>query len=201
MRGHYEYALSLAARYLAKSPPHADRGQIEGAALEGLCRAAKSYDPLRGVPFKNWAARRIIGQIHDDLRTTDHLTRTMRKKAQRQARGEMPDPQAKALLDGPVSLSQVATDGGMTCWTDMVADPSMDDAFNVLFTRISRTELRLMMEQLSPREKMVVALRFYEDMRLWQIAYALGISESRASQVEAKALKSMRVHLEERGLM
>jgi RNA polymerase sigma factor (sigma-70 family) len=41
---------------------------LSGAALLGLCQAARRYDPDRGVHFRPYAARRVRGAIKDECR-------------------------------------------------------------------------------------------------------------------------------------
>lgn len=53
---HVPYALRAAGRAKARWPL-ADLDELEGWALEGLCHAARNYDPARGASFRTWAFR------------------------------------------------------------------------------------------------------------------------------------------------
>lgn len=195
---HYEFTCRFAARFSARLPPFVDRGQIQGAALEGLCRAAKTFDPSRGVPFKAWAMRRITGQIQDDLRSTDHLSRTQRSKVRRAMRaGDKEDIrfQVPVSLDAPQfgernDVPYTRLDG--------LVDHEAEEEYHRAFPDFTSAQLHTLIDDLPPRERTVISLRFYEEMRLWQIALVLGVSESRVSQMEAKALHRMRANIQRR---
>jgi RNA polymerase sigma factor (sigma-70 family) len=58
----------LVRRFLARRPAWVDRDAIRGAANEALVRAARSYQPSRGVPFDAWAHQRITGAMLDEQR-------------------------------------------------------------------------------------------------------------------------------------
>lgn len=65
---HIPFALRIAGRYARRCPRAAD--DFEGSALLGLVRAARRFDPARGVPFKAYAGQRIKGEIRDHCRLT-----------------------------------------------------------------------------------------------------------------------------------
>jgi len=60
------------AKYVRRLPTHADRDAVRGAGLEGLCRAAKRFDPAMGQSaFSSYAYRRVVGSMLDECRTLD----------------------------------------------------------------------------------------------------------------------------------
>src|ERR1700683_3649245 len=44
---------------------------------EGLLRAARSFDPERGVPFRHWANIRVRGAVMDGVRASSSLPRSV----------------------------------------------------------------------------------------------------------------------------
>src|SRR5437870_2672848 len=83
---HVDRAFSI-ARWYGRRAHRAELSDLESAALEGLAKAARDWDPeapaLRrrkdGRPsFWNFAFKRILGEMRDELRRFDHLTRKQR---------------------------------------------------------------------------------------------------------------------------
>src|SRR5580704_442551 len=44
---------------------------------EGLLAAARSFDPMRGVPFRRWANIRVRGSVIDGIRSSSTLPRSV----------------------------------------------------------------------------------------------------------------------------
>lgn len=64
---HVDLARFLARQAMRRLPGHVRFDDLHSAALLGLTQAAISFDPARGVPFKNHAWRRIEGAIKDEI--------------------------------------------------------------------------------------------------------------------------------------
>ena len=73
----------LVGRISAKLPPHLDQQDLLSVAVVGLITAAERFDPSRGIQFKTFAEKRIMGSIMDELRAQDWLPRTLREKYKR----------------------------------------------------------------------------------------------------------------------
>lgn len=70
-----DFAKSLSRRLAMRLPGHVDVEELEADAYYGLLRAARSFDPTRGVAFRTYAARRIHGQMLDGLRERNQIRR------------------------------------------------------------------------------------------------------------------------------
>ncbi len=62
-----------------KFPKFISRDDILAAGYLGLVKAAKDYDEMFGVKFITYASHRIRGEILDELRKQDWLTRRSRE--------------------------------------------------------------------------------------------------------------------------
>jgi len=58
-----------------------------------------------------------------------------------------------------------------------------------------RDLLNRAMEQLTPRERAIMAMRFYEQMSQSEIARRLGISQMHVSRLQRAALEQLRKHV------
>jgi len=195
-REHYAYALRLYARYVRTLPGHIDQDAIRSAALEGLWKAARSYNGTTRVPFKNWSARRVIGQMRDEMRAQDHLSRRMRERLKGDEENKL-----KASPDLPVSLDELVAgghDGETITYSDVVSDTlAAEESIWEEASRLSEREVHRLMAELSESELRVVVMRYYENMLVQDVAKAMGVSESRVLQIETQALNAMRAAIAE----
>jgi RNA polymerase sigma factor FliA len=194
VEGHVALAGTLAARYLSRVPPSIDHDAVRGAAYEGLCIAANSFDRTRGVPFARWAARRIIGAMRDEMREQDHLSR--RARARSDPENHMFDPRfLKASPAPPKSLEELFSANGpgeeSLSLRDLIPDPHIQDP-SENGSSMTRGQLFGMVASLPDREFRVVTLRYFGGMRLSEIAKNMSLSETRVSQIEGMALSKLR---------
>lgn len=199
--------------------------ELVSAGAIGLMQAAASYEPSRGLTFSTYAVPRIRGSMLDELRRHDHMTRGARRKSRAIAAARETllhrlgrEPRTSELaaelsvsvqtlrqwevdVEGAVEVSLDVAPRAMRGETDAtaasaIADeraPSPDD----LLTQEQRVALlALAIRGLRPQERTVLALYFYEELTLQQIAHVLGLSASRISQIRAEALGKLRQHLE-----
>ncbi|NJK88856.1 MAG: sigma-70 family RNA polymerase sigma factor [Myxococcales bacterium] len=64
-----------------RMPASVDREYLFSAGMVGLLDALAKYDPNRGIAFEAYARIRIKERSVDELRSLDHLTRSMRRRS------------------------------------------------------------------------------------------------------------------------
>ena len=191
--------------------------------VQGLIEAFHSFDPNRGAKFSTYALPRIRGAILDALRAAHPLPRSLQKfssdvdraSAELHARlGRNPTKQelAKQMglsqkdflstlqtsnihvvsLDG---LAETAVNGNTEkLWEMADEDPTIDPDSRAQETMV-RKKLHEAVEQLPERERTIVHLYYMQSRSLKSIGRALGISESRASQLRHRAIRRLRTAL------
>lgn len=198
--------------------------ELLGAGTIGLMEALQTFDPERGMAFSTFAVPRIRGAILDDLRRRDRVSRSVRQKLNamrdaeeglRQALGREPAPAetAEALgidletLHGwrrlaestqEVSLDQrtgLDHERGETGSLEAVV-PTEDVSIDVSLERDDEiAAVRAALERLGERERLVLSLYYYEELKLHEIATILEVTESRVSQIRSSALRKLRERL------
>lgn len=153
--------------------------------MEGLCHAAASYDSARGVTFKSWATRRIVGAMLDQQRELDYVSRRDRDRIKS---GDL--SKFKAAPWVPISIDAPISETGELTIMDLI--PDLGDIPGDRVAPFSSEELNELMSALSDQQRAVITFRYFEDMRARDIAKILYISESRVSQVEDQALRKMK---------
>lgn len=187
-----------------------DRDDLYGFGMLGLIAAADSWDPSRGLKFSTYAYTRIRGGILDELRRMDFLPRGRRERVRsldevvsrlEQENGFKPTPEeiAKEMgvdldeVDGvllsAVSAMQTSLDEGPSeQLAALLGDPKSSDPVGSAEWEEMKLLLVKAIEELPERDKSVITLYYAEDLLLNEISGILGVSESRVSQIHARAL-------------
>lgn len=218
---HLPLVEQVLAGVAAHYPRHTDREELRQAAALGLVEAAARFDPGRGVPFDQWASRRIRGAILDAARALDFAPRTLRAAARdlEAARGALesllgreptPEELADAVgitgpdlvrLQGRLHRSLVLSldapcgqrDGTpVTLASSLVDDPERQP-FEVLEERELATYVRDALACLPDRLRQIVVGYFLEGTTSAVLAARLGVTKSRVSQLRTEALALMRL--------
>jgi RNA polymerase sigma factor FliA len=194
--------------------------------LLGLISAIERFEPEREIKFETFAITRIKGSIIDELRSLDWVPRSVRTKARQIEKANVKlehelhraptDQEMAEALDITVeefqeSLVRIAGSSVVALdelWT--VSDAS-GDRVSLLETiqdsqavdpaiEMDATEMRDRLSdaiaRMPEREKLVVALYYYENLTLREIGEVLGVTESRVSQLHTKAVLRLRSRLQ-----
>ena len=205
-------------------PRNVDHQDLYSAGVLGLLDAHAKFDPGKGVKFETYAVWRIKGAVLDQLRALDWVSRSMRRKArnldgitrkldQRLGRAASEEEVAREmkmsrgdfyrLLDHVRGAVLVSLDEGRSgedqepsTLADHLPDPNASDVEARLEEDQTRVVMLRTLDQLPEQERLVVSLYYYERLTLKEIGRALGISESRVSQVHTRAMSRLRLRLQ-----
>ena len=112
--------------------------------------------------------------------------------------------QLETLRQQPLSLDTPPGEDGKPSLSEVVADTSAVSAEGLGAILKARTDLAGVLEDLSDAERTVVALRFglngEDPLTLERIGRQMGLTRERVRQIEAAALKRLRVLLAARGM-
>jgi RNA polymerase sigma factor (sigma-70 family) len=190
------------ARWYGRRTRRADLSDLESAALEGLAKAARDWDPEvalqrkrpagRKRSFWSFACTKILGEMKDELRRLDHLTRDQRALVTEGANGELSieeeslsfiNPQEPMPLDATVS-SEGEDARPIVELIEEPRNPIDDFELRDAFCRAGA--------DLAQRELFVVVKREIEGFSNIELAEAFDVTEGRASQLRGAALEQMR---------
>jgi RNA polymerase sigma factor for flagellar operon FliA len=213
----------LARRIHERLPQHVEIEDLVSAGVVGLMDAFAKFDPAKKVQFRSYAQFRIRGAILDSLRTLDWSPRELRRKGRAveeairslTARlGHAPGEAEVALemelgleeyqqLLGDLKGLEIGTlhmerneDSGEEELAYVPGHPEDDPLFRCLRGELE-DRLADGIANLPDRERLVMTLYYYEEMTMREIGLALGVVESRVSQVHASAVVHLRAALKD----
>ncbi|MEA4896625.1 sigma-70 family RNA polymerase sigma factor [Bacillota bacterium Meth-B3] len=202
-----------------------NREDAEDMASQGvieLIACIDRYDVERGVQFDSFASIRVRGAMVDYIRKKDWVSRDIRKRlkriqqAEEQLRGELqrdPDDEelaermgitaeelAKARSDevnyAIVSFEETISDTGMTLM-DVIEDAQAHSPERRMLERDFTRHLARCIDELEEKERTVISLYYYEELKLKEIAFVLNLTVSRVSQIHSKALTKLKARIEQ----
>jgi len=215
----------VAGRMSSGLPAHVEEAELISYGLGGLITAIERFDLEREIKFETYAITRIRGAIIDELRTLDWVPRSVRARARQIERVNMKleaklqrvptdeemaaelgislDDFHEALLQISSStivaldeLWNVTDSGGEgVSLLDTLPDRRTPDPHVLVERSNLRERIADAISALPEREKLVVALYYYENLTLREIGEVLGVTESRVSQLHTKAVLRLRSKL------
>ena len=216
VRMHLPLVEHLARRFRNRGEPLDDLTQV---ATIGLIKSVDRFDPERGVEFSTYATPTVVGEIKRHFRDKGWAVRVPRRLQElrlslttataelSQQHGRSPTVHELAerlgiseeeVLEGLESANAYSTLSLDVPDTDdespAVADTlgAEDEALEGVEYRES---LKPLLEDLPPREKRILLLRFFGNMTQSQIAQEVGISQMHVSRLLARTLASLREKL------
>lgn len=198
---HVDRAIRIAHWY-GRRTRRAELSDLESAALEGLAKAARDWDPSRAPrtraasrkrSFWTFACTKILGEIRDELRRFDHLTRDQRALVTESSTGELAieeeslcwmNPQEPLPLDATVASDDGDNAQPIVDLIEEPHDPIENFELRDAFLRAGA--------DLSARERFILVKRELEGFSNMELARAFRVTEGRASQLRGSALDQMR---------
>ncbi len=208
----------LARRIHERLPQHVDLEDLVSAGVVGLMDAFSKFAPNKKVQFRSYAQFRIRGAILDSLRTLDWSPRELRRKGRAvdeairtltQRLGRSPaEPEVavelgfelaeyqtllgdlKGLEIGTLQIERSEDSGE----DELAYIPGRPDENPLFLCLRGEMECRLTnsISELPDRERLVMTFYYYEEMTMREIGFALGVVESRVSQIHASAVVHLR---------
>lgn len=184
----------------------------------GLIDAIEKFDIGKNVKFETYANIRIRGAIVDQIRSLDWIPRSTRQKykkveaALEKLQNAHGDQYTDALLADELGISKTELYKTLNEVSNL-AVLSLEDTLNEsgtmdvksenvemdpqgsLDTKETELQLKMQIENLPEKEKMVISLYYYEELTYKEIASVMGISESRISQLHSKAIMKLKTKL------
>ena len=184
----------------------------------GLMKAIDNFDLGQNVKFSTYAVPMIIGEIRRYIRDNNPLrvSRSLRDIAYKALQmreqltaqhGQEPTIEqiAKALeispeevtaaldaIQDPVSLyDPIYNDGGDPIYImDQICDTKNTD-----FQWLENIAIKQALDKLTPREQMIIDMRFFQGKTQMEVSREVGISQAQVSRLEKGAINTIKKHI------
>ena len=215
----------VAGRMASGLPAHVEEADLISYGLIGMINAIERFELDREIKFETYAITRIRGAIIDELRSLDWVPRSVRARARQIERAnaklehslqraptddEMAAELSMTMQEFHDALLQISNStiaaldelwtvsdasGDQVSLLDTLHDPDALDPAAVMDQTDLKDRVADAIARLPEREKLVVALYYYENLTLREIGEVLGVTESRVSQLHTKAVLRLRSRL------
>jgi RNA polymerase sigma factor for flagellar operon FliA len=220
----------VSGRMASGLPAHVEEADLISYGLGGLISAIERFELEREIKFETYAITRIKGAIIDELRSLDWVPRSVRARARaiERANAKLEHKLQRAPTDDEMASELEMTVGDFQdallqisnstiaaldeLWTvsdasgdqvsllDTLQDPGAPDPAAVMDATDLKDRIADAIARLPEREKLVVALYYYENLTLREIGEVLGVTESRVSQLHTKAVLRLRGRMSDENL-
>ncbi len=213
---------SVVNRMQVSFPSCVEVDDMISAGLIGLIQAYRRYDATLGIPFVNYAASRIRGAVLDELRHSDWMSRASRTKfkmvsdviwnferehgrpgTEEEIAEElgMTKNSYQDLLDEIKPVTCIELDaspqsGETETMHEIIPDERAMRADQVTDKKELQKLLVERLQKMPSMARKVLAMYYFEDMRLAEIAKVCGVTESRICQIHTHAVLVLRTFLQ-----
>ena len=212
IEGNLRLVLSVIQRFDKRGECPDDLFQV---GCIGLIKAIANFDPDKQVRFSTYGVPMIAGEVRRYLRDNSaiRVSRSIRDLAYRvlQCKEAMTakigrEPSLEEIskeLDLPISDVSQALDAvcsPVSLYDHVYSDgedpltimDQVKDTRNTEGSWMDHITLQNAFQALSPREKQILSLRFYDGKTQMEVAGAMGISQAQVSRLEKGAIGAMR---------
>jgi RNA polymerase sigma-B factor len=207
-------ARSLARRYEHSGEPLEDLVQVASLAL---VKAIDRYEPDRGFAFSSYAVPTILGELKRHLRTHGWAVRPPRDLQELSLRVDMASARLTVQLDRAPTVPELADASGVSEQRVLEAlqaraargavslhapanghddETVLQDTLGISDDGYARAEMRVLLDGLmndvSPRAREILRLRFSQDLTQAEIGALIGVGEMQISRIVRKTIAQLR---------
>lgn len=206
----------IARRFVNRGEPLED---IEQVGFLGLIQAIERFDPTLENEFSTFATPTIMGEIRRYFRDRSWAVRVPRRLQENYLRVVRAREQLQNELGRPPAINEVAARLGLdpdevlaalevspaqhtvsldqpAAGLDSGSNVEVGDRLGQEDENLERVEIRALLEQamahLTPRERRIMVMRFFDQLPQTEVAKRLGISQMHVSRLQRAALEQMR---------
>jgi len=203
----------LATRLRSKLPKNVELGDLISSGTLGLMEALGKFRPELGIKFETYAENRIKGAMLDELRRMDWFSRGLRHRVrvldeaiQRVEHREGRQPTEEELqketgLDPKdvrfglealqnqlcINIDAIQETFSTQNKSHLENEPYQSTALQEIIDKVAG-----LIDDLTPREKMVLSLYYGDELNMRETADVMGITEGRVSQLHSQAMARLR---------
>src|SRR3954470_15458669 len=217
---HLTLVRNVVDRIKLNVPAHVDADDLYSVGVTGLIAAVRKFNPEQGNTFAGYAAMRIRGAILDELRRMDWCPRRARARSRKlkSAINDVEQKFGRAATDAEVASALGLDAKEYAKWVEEAKPVTFiaidqcgereegqgaslhellaDDSDVTGRDNLEKAELLQLLTQriaeLPDIPKKILAMYYFENLRLAEIAAVFGLTESRICQIHAQTILGLR---------
>ncbi len=221
---HLSVVRNVVDRIKLNLPAHVDADDLYSVGVTGLIAAVRKFDPSQGCSFASYAALRVRGAILDELRRMDWCPRRVRARSRqlKSAINEVEQKLGRPATDAEVGAALGLAPKEYAKWLDEAKPVTFiaidqhgesegeegaslhellaDDGDGTGRENLEKSELVQLLTQriaeLPDIPRKIIAMYYFESMRLAEIAAVFGLTESRICQIHSQTILGLRAYLQ-----
>jgi RNA polymerase sigma factor for flagellar operon FliA len=211
---------NIVNRMMVRLPSHVDAEDLYSVGLMALITASKRYTHQNRDTFKAYVKTRVRGAVYDELRRLDCLPRSARAKVRKlqDTANELEQKLGRAPTDNeicetlqlsqhqytrmvrrtrPISLVSLdatipGKDDEHQSLHEVIADENAQESSDEFARRELVSLLAEKIEAMPEKHRQVLAMYYFEGLRISEIAKVFKITEARVCQIQTYALSRLR---------
>lgn len=218
---HTKLVKRIAQKLLGRLPSCVHLEDLIQVGMLGLLEAVRNYDASKGASFETYASIRVRGSMLDEIRKCDWTPRSVHRNTRKVSKAirEIENQTGRdarnyevaqslnislqeyhkllqdthgskiAFLQDINALGEDLIDTNSAHFSPSPCDGLQQEAF--------KQSLSKSIQKLPERERLVLSLYYDEEMNLREVGDALGVSESRISQIHSQAMTKLKQSLKD----
>ncbi len=221
---HLPLVRNVVDRIKLNLPSHIDADDLYSVGVTGLIAAVRKFDPEQDCTFASYASMRIRGAILDELRRMDWCPRRTRARTRKlkESINTVEQRLGRAATDGemcaelglsakdyaklieearPVTFLAIdnrseSEEGEGASLHELLADENDVTGRDSMEKQELLQLLTQRMAELPDIQRKILAMYYFENMRLAEIAEVFDLTESRICQIHSQIILGLRAYMQ-----
>ena len=221
---HLSLVRNVVDRIKLNLPAHIDADDLYSVGITGLIAAVRKFDPEQDCTFASYASMRIRGAILDELRRMDWCPRRARARGRKlkEAINVVEQRVGRAATDSEVCAELGVSAKDYAKWVEearpvtflaidhrnegeegegaslheLLADESDVTGRDSMEKQELLQLLTQRMAELPDIQRKILAMYYFENMRLAEIAEVFDLTESRICQIHSQIILGLRAYMQ-----
>ncbi len=198
---------------------HLEFDDVVSVGILSMLDCFEQYDESKGLSFEAFAYTKMRFKLIDELGLNGFIPRRARQEAQQiqkayetLANQLMREPSDQELAEFMhKDLSEISRNHQEMAWSQLLSFEEMSETYGdkdlidqtslnpeqVFFKKEMSLQVTEALKKLSEKEQILISLYYYENCKLKEIGEIFEVSEARASQMHAQAIKKLKMILQE----
>ena len=198
---------------------HMEFDDVVSVGILSMLDCFEQYDESKGLSFEAFAYTKMRFKLIDELGLNGFIPRRVRQEAKQiqkayetLANQLMREPSDQELAEFMnKDLSEISRNHQEMAWSQLLSFEEMSETYGdkdlidqtclnpeqVFFKKEMSLQVTEALKKLSEKEQILISLYYYENCKLKEIGEIFEVSEARASQMHAQAIKKLKMILQE----